>query len=143
MKGCLAMTSRIKVNYKEVISIAEITENQKNQLKHNLHVGLEDNKGNKFFVEPENVYCFGDIDFKDGSDDLKTLDTFNWLDDYTLRGVIIPADYDYETHTCYSPIKYYRNTETTKPSKLCQYFHGLLKKPKYVIIFKQEVHGRI
>ena len=90
-------------------------------------------------IKEDDIYCFGNIDFTNGSEDMQNLDTFNWLDYLGIQGICIPANYNYENNTCTT-----RNnrviefTETFKPSRIAQFIHGRMNKPEKVVIFKLE-----
>ena len=95
-------------------------------------------RGNvNFHVTPDDVLCYGDIDFHEGSDDCKKLDTFNWLEHLGAKGIGIPSRYNYDKHECSSPINKYLTTETFRNSTLCRYLHGCLGKPKFTLIFRE------
>ena len=88
---------------KEHFIITGINELEYKKLKNlsDLHIV----RGNcKFNISPDDVLCFGDIDFHEGSDDSKELDTFNWLEHLGAKGVGIPSRYNYDKHECTSPI---------------------------------------
>ena len=95
-------------------------------------------RGNcEFHITPDDVLCYGDIDFHESSNDCKELDTFNWLEHLGAKGVGIPSRYNYNKHECTSPINKYLITETFRNSTLCRYLHGCLGKPKYTLIFRE------
>lgn len=112
-----------------------VTEEECNKIRKGKTIIVEKEE-NKFKILPENIYCFGKIDFTDGSEDMDQLDDFNWLNQLITRGVCIPADYDYETHCCFSPRKTYRWYDTFSTALVCQYKHAVLGKPENVCIFK-------
>lgn len=121
---------------KEIFIITGIKEIECKKLKNleDLHII----RGNcKFNITPDDVLCFGDIDFHEGSDDCKELDTFNFLEHLGAKGVGIPSRYNYDKHECTSPIKSYLMTETFRNSTLCRYLHGCLGKPQYTLIFRE------
>lgn len=91
----------------------------------------------EFNITPDDIICYGDIDFHKSSDDCEQLDTFKWLDNLGIRGICIPSRYNYDKHECTSPNKSYLYTETFKLSTLCRYLHGCLGKPKFTLIFRQ------
>lgn len=123
-------------SYKELYVMTGINELEYKKLA-NLN-DLNINRGNcRFHITPDDVLCYGDIDFHDGSEDCKTLDTFNILDSLTSKGVPIPSRYNYDKHECTSDRKFYKVTETFKVSVLCRYLHGCLCKPKYTLIFRE------
>ena len=121
---------------KELFIITGISELEHKKLKNlsDLHIV----RGNcRFDITPDDVLCFGDIDFYEGSDDCKELDTFNWLEHLVAKGIGIPSRYNYDRHECKSPINKYLITETFRNSTLCRYLHGCLGKPQYTLIFRE------
>ena len=98
---------------------------------------LEDYGKYEFIIEPANKPIYGLIDFTTNSDDYHVLETMNWLDWVTMFGIVIPANYDYEHHCCYSPIKIPRTYDTSNPAKVAQYLHGCLGKPQFTLIFRE------
>ena len=116
-----------------ITGISEL-EHKKLESLNNLSITRGDKK---FYIEPDNVLCYGNIDFHEGSEDCEELDTFNWLDNLWVRGICIPSRYNYEKHECVSPIKSYLYTETFRNSTLCRYLHGCLGKPKFTLIFRE------
>lgn len=121
---------------KEIFIITGISELEHKKLKNlnDLHII----RGNcEFHITPDNVLCFGDIDFHEGSDDCKELDTFNLLEHLGAKGIGIPSKYNYNNHECTSPINKYLITETFRNSTLCRYLHGCLGKPQYTLIFRE------
>lgn len=116
--------------------ITEITEQDENDLDANKPITLV--RGTKSFtIEPSSVYCYGEIDFSSGSEDLEVISTFTWLDHRVLRGIVIPSNYDYDNNVIMADndgiIRYY---DTVRPEKVAKYFHGRLNKPQRTIIFK-------
>lgn len=91
-----------------------------------------------FTISPRDVYCYGEIDFHNGSDDYKELAKMKFLNHLCFCGVWIEANYDYDKHCCYSPIKRKQWYDTTRPEVLSQYTHGILGKPKRCIIFSHK-----
>jgi len=89
-----------------------------------------------FSIIPRNIYCYGEVNFDDHSSDLDTIDGFNWFSGMIDKGVVIPSNYDYETHSALSDLKKPRWTETFSPAVAAQITHGMLGKPKRIIIFK-------
>lgn len=126
---------------KELFIILGITENQYNKIK-TLTEGdsikiVKDNC--EFEVYAEDIFCYGNIDFHEGSDDCKKLDTFNWLEYLDLQGVGIPSKYNYDKHQCIGTNKGFYITETFRNSTLCRYLHGCLGKPEFTLIFREIV----
>ena len=121
---------------REQFIITGITEKENAAIKRSENIDITRGEF-KFHITPDDILCFGDIDFSDGSEDLKELDTFNWLEHLGMKGVTIPGNYDYEEHTCYSNKSVIMHRETFRNSVLCQYLHGCLGKPKYTLIFRR------
>lgn len=93
-------------------------------------------RGNRnFTVDKNNIYCYGNVDFSEGSDDMKQIATFSFLDYLGAVGIHIPSDYHYDTHECHSPLRCYRWTETWRPEVLAKYAHGCLGKPERIVLF--------
>ena len=121
---------------KEIFIITGISELEYKKLK-NLN-DLRIVRGNcNFYITPDDVLCYGDIDFHEGSEDCRELDTFNWLEHLVAKGVCIPSKYNYDKHECTSRIKCVTYTETFRNSVLCRYLHGCLGKPQYTLIFRE------
>ena len=98
---------------------------------------LEIIRGNdKFTINPNNVYCYGSVDLHTNSNDYEIIEDFDFLDYLVDVGLKIYSDYDYETHTCKSPINRLRWTETWNPAEIVQYAHGVLGKPEKIVLFK-------
>ena len=123
-------------NSKEIFIITGINELEYNKLKNSNDLNIV--RGNcEFYISPDDVLCFGDINFSEGSDDCKELDTFSWLEHLVAQGVGIPSKYNYDKHECTSPINKYLITETFRNSTLCRYIHGWLGKPQFTLIFRE------
>lgn len=91
----------------------------------------------EFTIESYDIYCYGEVNFDLSSDDMYKIDNLNFLDYLKgASGYPICSDYDYESHTCKSPISCYRITETWHPSVLARYAHGCLGKPQRIVLFK-------
>lgn len=129
----------ISKSERELIIIIPISEVE--ELK--LDKGILVTKRNKFTftIDKSNVICYGEIDFHTNSDDFYTIEGMNWLDHLTALGISVPSDYDYEEHTCYSPINHVRTYDTTNPAIVAQYFHARLGKPERCCIFKEKRNG--
>ena len=113
-----------------------ITEEEEQQLDEGKQLIL--NRGNTSFqVHSNNIYCYGEVDFHEGSDDCKQIATFNFLDYLGWKGIVLPSDYHYDTHECHSPLKIYRWYETWRPDVLARYAHGCLNKPKRIVLFRR------
>lgn len=130
------LISRIDTLRKEQVIMTYITEEEEQQLDNGKEITLE--RGSKSFqVHRNNVYCYGEVDFHEGSDDCKQIATFNFLNQLDWKGVVIPSDYHYDFHECHSPLTCYRWTETWEPDTLARYAHGCLNKPKRIVLFKK------
>lgn len=123
-------------SYKELFIMTGINEDEYNKLKKSITLTLI--RGNFTFTIPsDDVLCYGEIDFHEGSDDCKELDTFNWLEHLGIKGVCIPSRYNYDKHECSTDRKSYLYTETWRNSHLCRYLHGCLGKPQFTLIFRE------
>lgn len=121
---------------KELFIITGVDENEYKKLKASNDLHLI--RGNcEFDITPDDVLCYGEIDFHEGSDDCKELDTFNWLEHLGAKGVAIPSKYNYDKHECTSHINKHLWIETFRNSTLCRYLHGCLGKPQYTLIFRE------
>lgn len=129
-------THKFDKYHKEVFMIVGITEKEYNSLKHGDDITIKRGE-EKFDIVSDNVLCFGEIDFREGSDDCKELDTFDWLDNLSAKGICIPSRYNYNRHECVSPTKKYLWTETFRNSTLCRYLHGCIGKPQFTLIFRE------
>lgn len=122
--------------HKELIIITWVSEKEYQKLKHGEELWIR--RGNQdFYINPDDIFCFGDINFNEGSKDCDELDTFNWLDNLVAKGIGIPSNYNYDKHECKSKFRFYQITETFKNSVLCRYFHACLGKPQYTLIFRE------
>ena len=132
------ITKAINKLCKESFIMTGITEKEFDKLEKGYNIELE--RGNLTFdIAPDDICCFGNIDFTEGSEDCDTLDTFNWFDGLGVKGVSIPANYNYKHHQCLSDRKFNRWTETFVISKFCRYVHGVLGKPNYTLIFRMTI----
>ena len=130
------ISSRKAGNVNELFIITGISELECKKLKSLNDLNIV--RGNsKFHITPDDVLCYGDIDFHEGSEDCEQLDTFNWLDNLGTKGISIPGRYNYDKHECTSPNKFCLWTETFRNSALCRYLHGCLGKPQYTLIFRE------
>ena len=128
-----ADTNRLFEQYKK---ISENIEEQKIDEGEKVTI----NRGDKtFIVHHNNIYCYGEVDFRKGSEDCEEIANFSFLNFLGSKGVVIPSDYDYERHECHSPIRYYRWSETWRPDVLARYAHACLNKPKRIVLFKRVI----
>ena len=85
------LISRIDKSCREQVIITYITEEEEQQLDKGKQLTLE--RGNASFqVHGNNIYCYGNGDFNESSDDCKQIATFNFLDYLDLKGVMLPSD---------------------------------------------------
>jgi len=99
----------------------------------NIVVSLETTK---FSITPSDIYCYGEIDLSNGSDDYDIFSSFDFLDYMHGKGISIYSNYNYKNHTCTSDIKEARYSETFRPEILSQWAHGFLGKPKRIVLFR-------
>lgn len=117
------------------IIMTSITAEEEKKLDEREAFGIE--RGGRLFpVGPGNVKYYGEIDFHQGSDDYKVLEESTLFFPMSLQGVFVPGNYDYEKHCCYSDYKTARWFDTVNAAMICQYAHGILNKPKRVVIFE-------
>ena len=117
------------------IVMTSITEKEEKLIDAQQEITIE-RGGVKFNISSKNVYCYGTIDYTDYSDDLDVIADFSWLNHLSFRGVVIPANYDYNTHTCKSILNIPKQYDTFKPDVVAQFGHGCLGKPEKTAIFK-------
>lgn len=113
-----------------------ITEEEEQELDERNELTLKRNN-TIFQIHSNNIYCYGEVNFKEGSDDCKQIATFNFLDYLGWKGVMLPSDYRYDTHECHSPLTSYRWYETWQPDVLARYAHGCLNKPERIVLFRR------
>lgn len=130
------LVSRTDVNHKEQVIMTYITEEEEQKLDESKELVIE--RGNMIFkVHHNNIYCYGEVNFKEGSDNCKQIATFNFLDYLGWKGIMLPSDYHYDTHECHSPLTSYRWYETWQPDVLARYAHGCLNKPERIVLFRR------
>lgn len=117
------------------VVMTSITEEEENSIDHNEDLGIT--RGGVYFrVKPKNIYCYGEVDFSDGSDDLYTVDTFDWTDHCIEKGLPVYSNYDFKTHTCQSDLKRPRWHDSFSCAKVAQQAYAFIGKPKRIVIFK-------
>ena len=130
------LTSRINSKRKEQVIITYLNEDEEKKLDDNNQITLKRGK-TTFHIHMNNIYCYGEVDLRKGSNDCAQIADFDFLDYLGMKGIVIPSDYDYEHHECHSPLKSYRWTETWRPDVLVRFAHGSINKPKRIILFKR------
>lgn len=119
----------------ESVVMTYITEAEENAIDKGKTITLK--RGNlSFTVNPTNIYCYGEIDFSNDSEDMNVISTFTWLDHLLTRGVYVPSHYNYERHECVSNNKRPMWYDTTKCEVYAKYVHACLGKPKRCLIFR-------
>ena len=112
-----------------------ITEEEENKLDNSENIVID--RGDiSFDIKPNNVYCYGSVDFSTDSSDYNIIDDFDFLKHLTDTGVKIPSDYNYKEHACYSPLSRCRWTETWSPAELAQIAYSYIGKPERIVLFK-------
>lgn len=88
-----------------------------------------------FTISDNNIYCYGDIDLSKDSEDSEALQDLPILNSLKGIGVKLPANYDYETHSCTSDTKYVKYYESWNILDIIKYAKGCLNKPNKLVIF--------
>lgn len=135
-KDYYSIISKLTVDKRnESVVISYLTEEEEKKI--DKHEDISIKRGNLVFnIKPEDIYCYGNIDFNNGSQDMDIISSFTWLDHLTLRGVCVPANYNYEKHECKSINRKPMWYDTTKNEVVAKYAHGFINKPKLTIIFR-------
>lgn len=134
----IACHSINKTQIESVIMIP-ITEKEEQELDNGVLHYVRENID--IVIDSKSKPIYGEIDFHTNSDDYKVLETMDWLDYITLCGIHVPANYNYEEHCCYSPIRRYKTYDTVNPAVVAQYKHAFIGKPQRVCIFKLKRYG--
>lgn len=140
IQGYQTLACRI-INNKEEHSVMmiPISEQEENEIDKGGELSVK-RHNLEFNIETKDIYCYGKINFDNGSEDMDTLSEFNWLDFMTERGKSIPANYNHKNHTCRTDTDRVKYFDTTRPELVAQYAHGLLGKPERVLIFRYIVY---
>lgn len=132
-----------------------------NKLSHNriymTHInGVEEDKimfgeeqilkrGDKSFkISKNNVYFYGSINFNTDSPDYKEIENMDMFDSTDTRGIEVPVDYIYKTHSVIlnitedNPKPRVKTIDTFNFARICQYKHGCLGKPTKVVVFRYD-----
>ena len=113
------------------VLMVPITYFQESQLDRGFTIKYK-SKDFTFEIGKHNLVCYGEVDFHTNSEDyenIRELINFNDI-------VHLPANYDYDTHTCKTDVNMYKTYESTDVAAMTQYAHGRLGKPERVAIFK-------
>lgn len=111
-----------------------LTEDEEQKLDNNETINIT-RGDDEFSIKPNDVYCYGNVDFSTNSQDYKIIENFKFLDYLTSKGLPIPSRYDYENHVCESDINRCLWSETWNPAEIAQFAHGSLGKPNKVLLF--------
>lgn len=132
---CMVSKKRLDKRTESVV-MTYITEQEENLIDEGNNIIIH--RGNQNFkVKASDIYCYGIIDFNNNSEDMDIISTFSWLDHFTIKGVCLPANYNYNKHQCVSINKKPMWYDTTKCEELARYAHGYLGKPERTLIFRQ------
>ena len=127
----------INKHEKELIIIIPITEDEEKRLDSGFLQTIRN--GFTFSIHSNEIICYGEIDFTTNSDDYFVIEGMKWLDHLEAKGLSIPANYKYEEHSCYSPTRKAKYTETFNPAVIAQYVHARLNKPQRCCIFREKI----
>ena len=97
------LISHINSKRKEQVIITYLNEDEEKKLDDNNQITLKRGK-TTFHIHMNNVYCYGEVDIRKGSNDCIQIADFDFLDYLGMKGIVIPSDYDYEHHECHSPL---------------------------------------
>ena len=123
---------------KKVFYIAEIDESIENEIENKKSEFINFLiKGNVVNIPKTQICFYGEMDFTTGSEDYETIKDYDDL--FSGNSSIIPANYNYDTHSCEIKEDILKTWETFRPELIVQYFHGRLGKPKRCIIFKRTI----
>lgn len=130
------LTSHFEAKIKIQTIITHITKAEEKVLDTDGQITIT--RGSRTFVlSNRNTYCYGNIDFSEGSRDYDIMTTFSFINSLGFNGVFIPSNYDYDTHTCVSDKPFYKHYETWRAEPIIKYAHACLGKPELIAIFKQ------
>lgn len=117
------------------IMMVPITEEEEHKLDERKAFGKD--VGDKIIpLGPSNVKYYGEIDFHTGSDDYKVLEESKLFFPMDFQGAVVPGNYNYNEHCCYSDGRTAKWYDTVNAALICQYAHGVLGKPKRVAILE-------
>lgn len=85
-----------------------------------------------FVISPKQVYCYGEVDFSNDSEDKKHIEDFKFLDNLGAGGYPIDS-FNYDKGVF---IGGWYNT--WNPFVVCQLAHCYIGKPKRVAIFREK-----
>ena len=118
--------------------MAPITEEQENNLDEGKVITLKLQSGD-YQINKENVIVYGSIDFTNDSQDMEQIERFDWLNKVN-QSRVVPANYDYESHTAKSDLDVARVYDTSSCKTVVKFGHGVINKPERCIIFKYRIN---
>jgi len=123
------------------INITSITEEEELKIDKGETISII-RDGIKYTINNKSVFCYGNIDFSNGSEDLNVIEDFNWFR-YETKPYYFPANIDYKNSLvwCKSSKHYANWTETFNSAIVAQYLHCRIGKPERSIIFIHK-HGK-
>lgn len=92
--------------------------------------------GRTFTIRVKDIYFYGEVDLT-YPDDIDLVRRFDFIKMLGKDYVTVWSRYDYATHTCLSPRSKPLWCECSDPLIPLQYAHGVLGKPKRVLVFNQ------
>lgn len=122
-----------KYNYfgKEIVIVMEeITKNEEEN--------IFSNKIYKNKIPLDNIYFYGKIDIENETD----IYYINQLDlQLQAKGLIIPTNYNFDTHSCESIDNLFTigQTETFNILKIFKYNYALINKPERLIVYRDYI----
>lgn len=117
------------------VLLTYLTEEEEQELEEKQVITIT-RKNKEYTIYNRSIYCFGDVDFSNNSDDYCDIAELNILSNLTFSGIRIPANYDYGNNSVTSNTNYVKWYDTVYIEDIIQYCHGLLGKPKKVLLFK-------
>lgn len=134
----MVISTPITSNTKDYTIFTYITKEEEDSLSKGQPITIT--RGDKTLtVNKGSCMFWGSMDFTKDSDDCQTIDKYD-LVGAKIKDIIIPANYDYNSHTCKTPqlIGKYLFTTANTSSQVLRYKHGCLNKPERVILFKSK-----
>ena len=85
-------------SHSEEVADSSISKEEEDLLDEGKDIKID--RGNRTFtVQAKKLYCYGEVDFNNGSNDLAEINTFNFLEHLdSFTGACICSDYDYKNH---------------------------------------------
>lgn len=83
----------------------------------------------------EEIYCYGKVNLTN-DDDINAIENIG-IDFNGMKGKIIPANYDFDTHTCEAVNGVIGHSETFDLLKIFKYGYGCIGKPECIIVYRE------